>query len=60
MRRKLEQTGKGKPLNALSLATLISSGFLAVCDFDSGIRRFESFLPSHSTMGAPAFVGNPP
>jgi hypothetical protein len=27
-------------------------------DFDSGIRRFESFLPSHSTMGSPPHAGD--
>jgi hypothetical protein len=29
-------------------------------DFDSGIRRFESFLPSHSMMGRPPHTGDLP
>jgi hypothetical protein len=36
----------------------IFSGFLAVCDFDAGMRRFESFLSGHSTMDGPPHAGD--
>ena len=29
-------------------------------DFDSGMRGFESFLPSHTTTGRPRFSGSLP